>query len=160
MLACCNGGQRCTVERIKFDPKGSSASAAGRRRRRRTFREPSLLRRTTTTGGGGVGASGHGATAETGPDQVTRLTVVLENPADAQLLVSEVVACCCSVSIFFFFINGESGVCLCSLFFVARFSWGQASRQAGGVRATYTGGRGSEVGEHRSVSSGPQWDCV
>lgn len=30
---------------------------------------------------------GQGATAETGPDQFTRLTVVLENPADAQVLV-------------------------------------------------------------------------
>lgn len=30
---------------------------------------------------------GHGATVETGPDQLTRLTVVLENPGDAQVLV-------------------------------------------------------------------------
>lgn len=40
------------------------------------------------SGGEVVGAPGHGATGEAGPDQVTRLTVVLENPADAQVLVS------------------------------------------------------------------------
>lgn len=72
--------QRCTVERIKFEP----ASPAGRRRKRR---EPSLLRSRGGIGGGVV-APGHGATAESGPDQVTRLTVVLESPADAQVLVS------------------------------------------------------------------------
>eukprot|EP00903_Cladosiphon_okamuranus_P018711 g17224.t1 len=77
---------RCTVERIHFDPRGSSA--VGRRRRKATFREPSLLRVTASRSGGGVGAPGHGATAETGPDQVTRLTVVLENPGDAQVLTA------------------------------------------------------------------------
>lgn len=95
--------QRCSVERIHFDPQASST--AGRRRRKATFREPSLLRATAGQSGGGVGAPGHGATGETGPDQVTRLTVVLENPADAQLLVSlgnlVLSACLC----------GEKGQC-------------------------------------------------
>lgn len=75
--------QRCAVERIRFDPQ---APSAGRRRNNIRFREPSLLRGTARSGAG-VSAPGHAATAETGPDQVTRLTVVLENPADAQLLV-------------------------------------------------------------------------
>eukprot|EP00752_Nemacystus_decipiens_P017817 g15974.t1 len=79
---------RCAVERIRFEPQ--ALSTAGRRRRKAAFREPSLLRATASgsRSGGGVGAPGHGATGETGPDQVTRLTVVLESPADAQVLTA------------------------------------------------------------------------
>ncbi|CAM9352548.1 unnamed protein product [Ectocarpus sp. 13 AM-2016] len=77
---------RCTIERIHFDPEAASAVCSRRRRRRRTFREPSLLR--ATARGGGAAAPGHGATAESGPDQVSRLTVVLESPADAQSLTA------------------------------------------------------------------------
>ncbi|CAM9593600.1 unnamed protein product [Ectocarpus sp. 12 AP-2014] len=77
---------RCTIERIHFDPEAASAVCSRRRRRRRTFREPSLLR--ATARGGGAVAPGHGATAESGPDQVSRLTVVLESPADAQSLTA------------------------------------------------------------------------
>ncbi|CBJ32020.1 conserved unknown protein [Ectocarpus siliculosus] len=77
---------RCTVERIHFDPEAASAVGSRRRRRRRTSREPSLLR--ATARGGGAAAPGHGATAASGPDQVSRLTVVLESPADAQSLTA------------------------------------------------------------------------
>lgn len=73
---------RCKGERIKFDA-GAVRPVPGRQRK---FRDPSLLR----GGGLSVGPTtlppGHGATLDTGPDQVTRLTVVLESSADAQLL--------------------------------------------------------------------------
>lgn len=78
--------QRCKGERIKFDA-GAVRPVPGRQRK---FRDPSLLR----GGGLSVGPTtlppGHGATLDTGPDQVTRLTVVLESSADAQLLVRSV----------------------------------------------------------------------
>ncbi|CAM9131722.1 unnamed protein product [Hapterophycus canaliculatus] len=79
---------RCTATRIRFDPKGTSA--VGRRTRKRSFRDPSLLRTAAVRSGasGGVRAPGHGASSEAGPDQVTRLTVVLESSGDAQVLTS------------------------------------------------------------------------
>ena len=68
-----------------------------------------MLRGTASRSGGGVGAPGHGATGETGPDQVTRLTVVLEKAADAQVLVRYCRVCMC--------------VCVCVCVFCAERRW-------------------------------------
>lgn len=69
--------------------------------------------RATARGGGAV-APGHGATAESGPDQVSRLTVVLESAADAQSLVRFLAL---------FWVEGDEGPMACRVRAVYIDAW-------------------------------------